>query len=222
MKQLVLALYAEGRTDERFLPVIIQRTADRLLRRQALAPVEVMEITSLKADRAASNHAESILSVARQASGFHVLIVHADADAPTSENALRQRFLPGQQLVRASNNHVCRDLLPIIPIRTMEAWIMADAAAFQKVVGTDMSGADMGFPTRPHQVKAIQDPRHELKMALNQVFTGRRRRKASLGQYYESLAQHISLEKLDGVPAFQQFVDDLAEVLKDLHFTRVA
>ncbi|MEA3309565.1 MAG: DUF4276 family protein [Chloroflexota bacterium] len=222
MKQLILALYAEGRTDERFLPVIIQRTADRLLRRHALASVEVMGITSLKADGAASNHAESILSVARQACGFHALVVHADADAPTAKNARQQRFLPGQQLVQASDNHVCRDLLPIIPIRMMESWIMADVAAFQEVVGTNMRGADMGFPAHPQQVESIQNPKHELKMLLNQVFTQRRRRKASLGQYYEPLARHISLEQLDGVPAFQQFVDDLTEMLTDLHFIRVA
>ena len=69
MRQLVLALYAEGCTDERFLPVIIQRTADRILRQYAIAPVDVLEPLSLKADPESDNRAERILAVARQAYG---------------------------------------------------------------------------------------------------------------------------------------------------------
>ncbi len=34
MQNLVLALYCEGSTDERCLPIIIQRTAEQILRRR--------------------------------------------------------------------------------------------------------------------------------------------------------------------------------------------
>lgn len=110
MKQLVLALYAEGRTDERFLPVIVQREADWLLRQHALAAVDVLEPLSLEADPEASNRAKRILSVARQAAGFHALIVHADADAPTAGDVLKHRFQPGRRLVQESENDACRYL----------------------------------------------------------------------------------------------------------------
>ena len=137
MKQLVLALYAEGRTDERFLPVIIQRTADHILRQRALTVVDVLEPLSLEADTATSNREERILSVAKQAAGFHALVVHFDADAPTANNALQDRFEPGWRLVQESENNVCRDLLPIIPIRMTEAWMIADVEAFRSVVLRD-------------------------------------------------------------------------------------
>lgn len=219
MKQLVLALYAEGRADERFLPVIIQRTADRILRQRALAPVDVLEPLSVQAAPEASNRAERILSVARQAAGFHALVVHADADAPAANNALQNRFELGRRLVQESEGDACRDLLPIIPTRMTEAWMMADVEAFREVVGTDLRAEELGFPTRAHQVEAIQDPKQELGMALKQIFSRRRRRKkARLGQYYEPLARHIRLNRLEGVPAFQQFTNDLAHVLENLHF----
>jgi len=223
MKQLILALYAEGRTDERFLPVIIQRTADHILRQRALTLIDVLEPLSLEADTAANNRKERILSVAKLAAGFHVLIVHADADAPTADDALQNRFEPGQRLVQESENDVCRDLLPIIPIRMTEAWMMTDVEVFQEVVGTDLRAEELGFPARPHQVEAVQDPRHELNIALNQIFAQRRRRKkARLGQYYEPLARRLRLDRLENVPAFQWFTNDLTNVLENLHFIRSA
>ena len=221
MKQLVLALYAEGRTDERFLPVIVQRTADRLLSELALAPVDVLEPILLEADESASSREECILSVARQASGFHALIVHSDADAPTADTALQQRFKPGQRLVHQSEDVACRDLLPIVPVRMTEAWMMVDGEAFREVVGTDLAASQLGFPDHPHQVETILDPEHELSEALRQVFAMRRqRKKARLGQYYEPLARRIGLDRLDHVPAFQQFLRDLACILESLHFIR--
>jgi hypothetical protein len=221
MKQLLLALYAEGHTDERFLPVIVQRTADHILRQRALTIVDVLEPLSLEADTAASSREERILSVAKQAAGFHALIVHADADAPTADDALRDRFEPGRQMVEESENDVCRDLLPIIPIRMTEAWMMVDVEAFREVVGTDLRVEELGFPARPHQVEAVQDPKQKLGIALNRIFARRRwRKKARLGQYYEPLARHIRLDRLENVPAFQQFTNDLTNVLENLHFVR--
>ena len=221
MKQLVLALYAEGRTDERFLPVIIQRAADQILRQHALDLVDILEPLSLKADSAVSSHEERILSVAKQAAGFHALIVHADADAPTADNALQDRFEPGRRLVQESENDVCRDLLPIIPIRMTEAWMMADVEVFREVVGTDLTADQLGFPARSHQVEAVRDPKHKLAIALNQIFVRRRRRKkVHLGQYYEPLARRIRLNRLENVPAFRWFINDLTNVLEGLHFIR--
>lgn len=219
MRQLILALYAEGRTDERFLPVIIQRAADQILRQYTIAPVEVLEPLSLEAGSEADDRAECILSVARQAHGYHALIIHADADAPANGDALQYRYEPGRQLVEASEDDVCGDLLPIIPIRMTEAWMMADFDAFQDVVGTGLSADDLGFPNRPHQVETIQDPKHELNIALSRIFSGRRRRrKAHLGQYYEPLARHVRLDELKRVPAFRQFTRDLIDALKNLQF----
>lgn len=43
MTTLVLALYAEGRTDERFLPIVIQRTAEEILAQRGRTTVYVLE-----------------------------------------------------------------------------------------------------------------------------------------------------------------------------------
>lgn len=220
MRTLTLALYAEGPTDERFLSIIIQRTAYQLLRQHKEVQVDVF-LKALSPEPDVKDRGECILSVARKAHGFHALIVHADANAPTADGALQYRFESGQKLVQENEKDTCRDLLPIIPIRMTEAWMMTDVEAFREVVGTDLRAEDLEFPARPHQVEAIQDPKHELNVALSQIFTRRRRRKkARLGQYYEPLARHIRLHRLGNVPAFQQFANDLTDVLENLHFIR--
>lgn len=223
MKQLVLALYAEGRTDERFLPIIIQRVADRLLRRYAIASVDVLEPLSLKVSPEAGDRAERILSAAKMAYGYNALIIHADADAATTEDALQNRYEPGNRLAQTREGDVCNDLAPLVPIRMTEAWMMADFDAFQDIVGADLSAGDLRFPDKPHQVERIQDPKSKLSMALNEIFSKRRRRKmASLGQYYEPLARRISLDKLEKIPAFRQFKDELANILQAQRFIRLS
>jgi hypothetical protein len=217
-QQLQMALYAEGRTDERFLPILIQRTANQILLRQAKVPVEVLDPICLDAEPDVGDRAKRILSVARKAYGYHCLIVHADADAPTSDDALNYRYAPGKCLVEKSKDDVCDNLLPIIPIRMMEAWIMADFNAFRDAVGTDLSSDELGFPNSPHQVEAIRDPKFELGMALNKIFSKRRHRKRThLGQYYEPVARRIRLEALERVPAFRQFTQDLGNVIRQLY-----
>ncbi|MFW6116782.1 MAG: DUF4276 family protein [bacterium] len=221
MRQLTLAIYCEGPTDERFLPIIIQRTGDRIMRKNenALKPVEVLEPLPLRPHSEAQDPAQRILSVARQARGYHALIIHSDADSSTREDALEQRYIPGEHLVEQNQNGVCKNMLPIIPVRMTEAWMMADFDTFQDVVGTDLPFDKLGFPNTTHQVESVEDPKHQLRLALKRVFSARRRRKkVRLGQYYESLARRIKLEELGKVPAFQEFITDFTDTLKSLRF----
>ncbi len=102
MMTLVMALYAEGRSDERFLPTVIQRTTQNLLDQKgsdniyALEPF-VLDDSTLKQRPTQS---ERILEAARTTNGYHMLIIHADADAPTAERALRERVQPGVEQVQ--------------------------------------------------------------------------------------------------------------------------
>ena len=48
MNMLVMGLYVEGPTDDRFLPVIIQRAAEKLLLQYARAEVVVLEPIVIK------------------------------------------------------------------------------------------------------------------------------------------------------------------------------
>jgi len=61
MNTLVMGLYVEGPTDDRFLPVIIQRTAEHILLTYDRAEVTVLEPIVIKKHPDISDRSESIL-----------------------------------------------------------------------------------------------------------------------------------------------------------------
>ncbi|MDM8549288.1 hypothetical protein QUF72_04385 [Desulfobacterales bacterium HSG2] len=116
--------------------------------------------------------AECILKVARQASGYHALIVHADADHPTADRAMNERISPGFDLVfkEKDEGDVCSQLVPIIPIRMTEA-MLADIEALQRVIGTELDADGMGVPKKHREIEADADPKQRLREAIKKVQT---------------------------------------------------
>lgn len=223
MTTLVLALYAEGRTDERFLPIVIQRTAEQILTLRGRMTVDILEPMVL--GRKVIDHekhptyAERVLAAARHTAGYHALILHADADHPTAERAMSERIQPGLDLVQQTDERVCDQILPLVPIRMTEAWLLADPDALRAVIGTRMDAQALGLPARSRQVESDPDPKQTLQQVIQTALANRprRRRRLSLGSLYEPLARQINLEQLNMIPAYQQFVDDLTKTLINLH-----
>ena len=102
MRTLVTALYAEGRTDERFLPIIIQRSAERILLQKGIAITDVLEpmIIKLPQEKTKLKLENRILEAARYAVGFHLLVVHQDADDSKPDKAKQERIMPGFKRVQ--------------------------------------------------------------------------------------------------------------------------
>lgn len=221
VSQLTIAMYLEGPTDERYLPVVVERTASRVLSEQANQPVDIIPPTVLHPDTktSQSDRVSSMISVAKQAIGYHLLIVHADADAPTRDDALRERYEPGRQQVVDLDWSIGEAMVPIIPIRMTEAWMMADLSAFQYVVGTNLGRESLGFPDRADLVEGILNPKQKLLKALRSAAAShRRRRKASLPGLYEPMARIVNLSVLEQIPAFKAFEEDLVSTLIQLRF----
>ena len=138
MKMLILALYPEGSTDARFLPPIIQRTAERIITQYGHNDVDVSKLVIVPRQHD-QRREECILSAVRHACrSCHALIVHADADNRTPDRALSERIQPGFDLVSCSNEDVCKHLIPVIPVRMIEAWMLADHNALRAVIETDL------------------------------------------------------------------------------------
>lgn len=214
MKTLSLALYAEGTTDYRFLPIVIQGAVEKILFEHKCPDIAVVEPTLIM-DIEGDNGANKILSAARNAQGAHILFVHLDADTRTVERAKVERFFPGRDLVESSSGPICKDLVPIVPVKNIEAWLVCDYDAFCKVVGTKASADELGLPSNPRLAESLPDPKHTFREALRIAHSMRKKRSNyHPGEYYELLARIISLDSLLKVPAFKIFYDDLKENLK--------
>lgn len=225
MTTLVTALYAEGPTDQRFLPLIIQRTAVQILSQRGHTIVDVLE-PMLVEPPAKGERDHAILAVARRVHGYHLLFVHADADAPTATAALRQRIAPGIALVQAAQQRgetVCPDLVPIVPVQMTEAWMLADRAALLAVMGSPADHHDLAMPVRPQQVEQIADPKQQLSSIFAEALasrTRRVRRRHRIAELYEPLGRTVDLTALAQTPSYQQFVADLTQALIALNFAR--
>lgn len=222
---LVTALAVEGKTDERFLPIILQRKLEQIIAQYAVKTIDVMEPMIITSKQHVDNLEEKVVNLAREASGFHMLLIHIDADASSSDKALRERFDPGIQLVyqrKARGENFCQEIIPIIPVRMTEAWMLADAETLHQAIGTHVPVQSLGLPQNPHQVESLADPKEALKQAINRALADRPRRRrnlyAELVSLHQSIAQAIPLEQLDKVPAFQALGNQLHEALRVLHF----
>lgn len=218
MNRLSLALYCEGSTDNRFLPPIIEKTARSILDEHRQNHVAVSTPGLITVNR--RNRAESILQAAREAFGYHALIVHADADHPQPHQARIERFDPGFRCVQGATGNLCKCLLPIIPVQAIEAWIMADCERLMSLIGTNLHPIDLGIPEHTSQVEAIASPKLKLRNAVRVAYASRsrRRRASDIDFLYEPMGQSISMDRLKYIPSYQQFVTDLTRVLMDLRF----
>lgn len=222
-QSLVMAFYGEGRADERFLPVLLQREAEDILLNYGRVSVDVIEPFLLRPSESFSSHAERLKRLAQDAAGYHVLVVHGDADSPSADRAMHERFQPGLGLIsaaRQAGTRVCGHVIPMIPIRMTEAWMLADAEAFYKTIGTRLLPEQLGLPSRPQHVESISEPKQTLLQAISIALADRPRRRRDpqqeLVNLQDMLARQIRLDMLRRVPAFQRFEEDLHAALRAL------
>lgn len=218
MKTLSLALYCEGSTDRRFLPPIIARTSRRLLDNFQRFDIEVLPISLVQSE--SKKQKEAILLAAREAAGHHLLIIHSDADYPNENKARTERFEPGYQLVQQAKEPICKDLVPIIPVQAIEAWMLADYEQLQIEIGTKMNAQSLGIPEKARQVETIAKPKQKLREVVQRAYADRtkRHREIEIDILYQPFGEHVRLDRLAEVPAYQRFVSDLTLALRTLNF----
>lgn len=220
MRNLELALYCEGPTDQLFLSIIIQRTSRKILEQYGQRSINIPRVERIEINKTGLRQDECVWQAACKATKYHILIVHCDADRSTGERAFSERFQPGYERVQQTAGKVCKNLLAIIPIRMTEAWMLADHEAWRDVVETDLRIQELGLPRRARQVESIGDPKQTLKQVLQRIYSdkARRHRQTDIVVLYEPLANAIRLERLNEVPAYYKFREDLIRALSNLKF----
>jgi|GEM_PF-524123 len=223
---LRLGFYGEGNTDDRFLPPIVERTARRILNARGRYEVDVMEsfLVSRTATADCSSGEERILQAARETMGYDALIIHLDADAPDLDRTLTQRFAPGARTVMGTKERVCRRLIPLIPVRMSEAWMIADWETLTKRLNPDLKWDELralkeiDLPNKPHEVESNLDPKQTLRQIIDYSQARRRRagRNVDMRAIQSELGRLIRLEELEKVPAYRRFVDEMTRTLISL------
>ncbi|WP_242901322.1 DUF4276 family protein [Actinomadura terrae] len=197
-RPLVPGLLAENTADERFLGAVVFRQLRALTEKGArhvvdVARTEVGECWTIKdADRVG----EAVLALAEDC---HLICVHNDHNE-------RAKIKTVQALLESRG--LATPVIPLVPRRETEAWLLADPAAWAGLSGSDPSH----LPKHPRDVEKLRDP----KPVLDAVRPRGGRR--SSADYFDYIGQNVSLDALAQIPAYAAWVAETEEALKGLGY----
>jgi len=191
VRPLRSALIAEGASDVAFLLPLLQAQLDHIgwdAEFEARRIRRATVMTVMSFDRVAAEAAE-LLEIS------DLLFVHHDERESAKADRLRERV--------EGDGHV----VGVIPVRETEAWVLAAACGSEPGVTL----FDAAPPERGHRwVEKLLDPKAEL---------GRRYRgPVAIEDLFTLIAEQADLAKLAEVPAYQSFLQDLTNALKELNF----
>ena len=220
MLYLGLGLFAEGRTDHRFLPEVLLKSAVDLCSRGTRSEVEIgpVQVLTYPAEYRGQDRPTQMVAAVREAwpGGMDVLLVHVDG-AGDPDAAWENNARPGVELIEGELGLEQRRVVPVIPVRETVAWGLADGDALRTVFGTSLTNAQLGLPSHVRQVEALADPKQTLEEAYRQVL-GRARPKRRAADFLDALGLQTSLVRLRQVPSFRRMEYHLQRTLLDLHF----
>lgn len=213
-QQITCCFYGEGNSDAAFFAPLLEKILSNLVPYYDTT-VEVYKRQEMEADTAKGR----FLEISQKTAHAGILIYHLDADAPSAEPAFSERFEPyladAKKRPATEYNH---DIVPIIPVRNLEAWIFADFEALQSATTTrhGCNATELGFPEYPRMVEAITDPRSNLKKVLQSLYG--RRKAPDIEGIFPIVALALNLSRLEQVPAYLEFLTRLKATLTDLHY----
>ena len=193
-----VGLFAEGRTDYEFLVGLIDQlinvhVADLIGPRSEI--VDSRAIDAPASMRRASRGERIAAAIEENWRECTLFVIHADSDGDASR-ALRERIVPG--LARARMLHDDLAAAACVPVREIEAWMLADAPAFSRLFDTTRA------PALPDAPESDLDPKKSLEAALTSMGA-----RGKLTNYHADLGKTVSLSELRKLPAFCRFEADL-------------
>jgi Domain of unknown function (DUF4276) len=219
MGQLFVGLLTEGSTDERFLAPIVERTLNDIVFAEVPGEHDVNVI--LVDPGKGLDFVETVLAGAEQGLvnfGIRLLCVHTDADNTTANDVYRNKINPAKDsLAKKDEANFCKIIAALVPVQEMEAWMLADKDLLKKEIGTDKTEAELGIARAP---EAIARPKEVIEEAIRLAradLAKRRRGNLQIGDLYASMAQKIAIERLNHLPSYQDFKENIRAAFIELN-----
>ena len=150
-------------------------------------------------ERAGNVLARKIATVLSADSAFDLIFIHRDANTVgyAARAGAIEEIMRGVQWDSRDS-----DWLPVIPVRSTEAWLLLSEAAIRRVAGNPRGSQPLQLP-KPSQVENVSDPKEALRKALADA-SGKQGRR--LNTVRKSFSQHrrILLEQLPVGGALEQ------------------
>lgn len=141
-----------------------------------------------------------------------LIVVHRDAD--NAGHAARR-----EEIVEAvSGLHASSALIPVIPVRMTEAWLLLDEDAIRRVAGNPNGRMKLDLPKR-HEVESLANPKAFLQSCLLTASGEVGRRREGVRKRFNQHRRQL-LELLDPtgpvthLPSWKRLLDDINEVIR--------
>ena len=215
-RQIIIALATEGNTDILFLPSIIKRTFENI----ALDSQQDLEIFDpVCFTQEGNNIQEKALNSSAKAinSGASVLCFHADADSSTDNQAFKYRIDPAFAAIKTSSSDSAQ-LIAVVPIQMVEAWMLADKELFQRELGTNKNTKTLGVNKNP---ESFSNPKLVIEDAIRttkEYLPKRLRYKLTIDELYSPIGQKINLSNLMQLSSYRRFEKAVRQAFEDLGY----
>lgn len=217
--QIFIGLATEGTTDIRFFESIVRRTFQEIALQECRPDIDI-DIRRLNTKKTGLSFTEYV----KQASydgvkdfGMMVLAIHADADKETYDGRKKYNIDPAQEELDKQGDDYCKILTPVIPVRMMEAWMLADKELLKSEIGTTKSDNDLKINRDP---ETIADPKAVIEEAIRiaQSDLPKRRQRLTISDLYAIIGDKISINKLLSLDSYQKFQDEVRATYRTLNY----
>lgn len=219
MAQIFAGLFAEGTTDVTFLHPIVQKTLEAIAF-ECSGQFDI-DVLPIKIDKTNLSFIEQILSASKHGMeqlGIQIICVHTDADSESSSIAYKNKIdLAKLALASKNNDEYCKILVAIIPIQETESWLLADKELLKREIGTTKLDIELGIHRNPETIANPKEIITEAIRIARQDLSQRRRSDLTIADLYLPIGQSIDLDKLQRLPSFQDFQDNVREAFKSLN-----
>lgn len=220
MIQLAIGLNAEGVTDYRFVKDIIYRTFEHIIAYECERDIEILDVFNISVDK--TTFVETALLASTKGMnelGISVLCVHADADADSMDAVMKNKFIPlFERLNEMSDEECCKIIIPVIPVKMIESWMMADKELLKRNIDArQISDGELGLDKKP---ETYNDPKEAINKAIVIASQNQRKRmrKLNIASLYEEMGVQMSLEALKQLPSYLAFMDNVRQALRNLNY----
>lgn len=220
-QQIFIGFIVEGTTDSRFLESVVKRTFDDIAF-ECTCEIETF-LQLIDVDKSGLSFIEFVEKASRigfEEYSIMVLCVHSDADDKTDAATYRDRIIPAKEyLCKRDQKRYCTLLAPLVPVRMMESWMLADKELLKREIGTNKTDNDLGIDKKP---ETYQDPKEIINNAIRiaQMDLSKRRRKLSIGELYQTIGQKVSLVELDKLDSYRKFKAEVRDTYRALNYLR--
>lgn len=220
MKQLIVGLIAEGNTDIRFLRSVVERSFQDILLNECEQDIEFY-LHLIRIDKTGLDFPQMVVTASRagvEECGIMSLAVHTDADRETYEQRWNDKIVPAHNALNAEkSDSYCLLLTPIIPVRMIEAWLLADKELFKAEIGTELMDSELGIDRDP---EGIANPKAVIEEAIRKAteMLPKRRRRISISDLYGYIGDAVSINSLSSLSSYRRFRDVIRQTLRALHY----